>query len=105
MKWISGLKPRFENHVQIWKWKTRKWEADFQVYFKKSNNNDDTLDEEDVDAANTGLHDLFIILKPILVAFGANSSIKGVVTTLGMKKALNLMLKRVTMTVASVFIY
>ena len=36
MKWISGLKPRFENQVQTWKWKTWKWEAEFQVYFKKS---------------------------------------------------------------------
>ena len=36
MKWISGLKPRFENQVQTWKWKTRKWEAEFQIYFKKS---------------------------------------------------------------------
>ena len=36
MKWISGLKPRFENQVQTWKWNTRKWEAEFQVYFKKS---------------------------------------------------------------------
>ena len=32
MKWISGLKPRFESQVQTWKWK-----AEFQVYFKKSN--------------------------------------------------------------------
>ena len=37
MKWISGLKPRFENQVQTWKWKTLRWEAEFQVYFKKSN--------------------------------------------------------------------
>ena len=39
MKWISGLKPRFENQVQTWtawKWKTWKWKAEFQVYFKKS---------------------------------------------------------------------
>ena len=33
MKWISGLKPKFENQVQTWKWK-----AEFQVYFKKSSN-------------------------------------------------------------------
>ena len=38
MKWISGLKPRFENQVQTWKWKTQKWEAEFQVYFNKSIN-------------------------------------------------------------------
>ena len=31
MKWISGLKPRFENLVQTWKWKIWKWEAEFQV--------------------------------------------------------------------------
>ena len=37
MTWISGLKPRFENQVQTWKQKTWKWEAEFQVYFKKSN--------------------------------------------------------------------
>ena len=37
MKWISGLKPRFENQVQTKKWKTWKWKAEFQVYFKKSN--------------------------------------------------------------------
>ena len=36
MKLISGLKTRFENQVQTRKWKTRKWEAEFQVYFKKS---------------------------------------------------------------------
>ena len=36
MKYISGLKPKFENQVQIWKWKTRKWETEFQAYFKKS---------------------------------------------------------------------
>ena len=36
MKWISVLKPRFENQVQTRKWKTWKWEAEFQVYFKKS---------------------------------------------------------------------
>ena len=36
MKWISGLKPRFENQVQTRKWKTWKWEVEFQVYFNKS---------------------------------------------------------------------
>ena len=50
MKWTSGLKPRFENQVQTWKWKTWKWEAEFHheknhlkpgnghflVYFNKS---------------------------------------------------------------------
>ena len=44
MKWISGLKPWVENQVQTWKWKTWKWEAEFQVwtckkilvYFNKS---------------------------------------------------------------------
>ena len=36
MKQISGLKPKFENQVQTWKWKTWKQEAEFQVYFKKS---------------------------------------------------------------------
>ena len=36
MKWISGLKPRFENQVQTWRWKTWKWKAEFQVCFKKS---------------------------------------------------------------------
>ena len=36
MKWISGLKPKFENQVQTWKWKTQKWAAEFQIYFKKS---------------------------------------------------------------------
>ena len=35
MKWISGLKPKFENQVQTRKWKTWKWEAEFQVYFKR----------------------------------------------------------------------
>ena len=30
MKWISGLKPKFENQVQAWKWK-----AEFQDCFKK----------------------------------------------------------------------
>ena len=35
-KVISGLKLRLENQVQTWKWKNPKWEAEFQVYFKKS---------------------------------------------------------------------
>ena len=34
MKWISGWKPKFENQVQTRKWKTWKWEAEFQVYIK-----------------------------------------------------------------------
>ena len=34
---------RFETQIwnQTWKWKTRKWEAKFQVYFKKSIEKDD----------------------------------------------------------------
>ena len=27
---------KFENQVQAWKWKTQKWEAEIQVYFKNS---------------------------------------------------------------------
>ena len=36
MKWMSDLISKFENQVQTWKRKTRKWAAKFQVYFKKS---------------------------------------------------------------------
>ena len=35
MKSISGLKPKFENQIQAWKWKTWKWKAEFQDCFKK----------------------------------------------------------------------